>query len=300
MTLTSVVLLYTGVRFLRGSDYFSTTEKYYAVFPSVDGLTVSNPVLVNGLAVGRVDKIQLLPERDNQLLVTLKVNNDVRVGDSSSVLIASSDLLGGKNITLLLGRSRKIYEGGDTLPGSRQTAFTDQLQAAAKPLFLRLDTTAAELNVVLRSFEVTGKKLNTLLETYNTAGNQVSGMLADNQGSIKNITSNISTLTRSLTQTEKDFKQLLSKLNRLGDTLNHAEIGRAVASANKSMENLNQMLANINKGQGTLGKLAKNDSLYRNLNASAASLNALLTDFKANPKSYVHFSVFGGGKKKGK
>jgi phospholipid/cholesterol/gamma-HCH transport system substrate-binding protein len=53
------------------------------------------------------------------------------------------------------------------------------------------------------------------------------------------------------------------------------------------------MIENLSKGRGTAGQLMTNDSLYKNLSSSLESLNRLLVDMKANPKRYVHFSLFG-------
>jgi phospholipid/cholesterol/gamma-HCH transport system substrate-binding protein len=67
----------------------------------------------------------------------------------------------------------------------------------------------------------------------------------------------------------------------------------AINNADKSMKELNSLLAKINEGQGTIGKLAKNDSLYNNLNKSSEDLDKLLKDLRLNPERYIHFSVFG-------
>jgi phospholipid/cholesterol/gamma-HCH transport system substrate-binding protein len=77
------------------------------------------------------------------------------------------------------------------------------------------------------------------------------------------------------------------------DSLAKANLKEAVSSADKSLKELNVLLARINAGQGTLGKLAKNDSLYTNLNKSAEDLDKLLADLRLNPGRYVHISVFG-------
>ena len=77
------------------------------------------------------------------------------------------------------------------------------------------------------------------------------------------------------------------------DSLAKAQIKDAIDNADKSLKELNILLAGINKGQGTLGKLAKNDSLYVNLNKSSEDLDKLLKDLRINPKRYIHFSVFG-------
>ena len=62
--------------------------------------------------------------------------------------------------------------------------------------------------------------------------------------------------------------------------------------ADKTLQELNKLVAQINAGQGTLGKLAKNDSLYNNLNKASDDLDKLMKDLRINPERYIHFSVF--------
>ena len=67
----------------------------------------------------------------------------------------------------------------------------------------------------------------------------------------------------------------------------------AISEADKTLKELNKLVAQINAGQGTLGKLAKNDSLYNNLNKASDDLDKLMKDLRINPERYIHFSVFG-------
>jgi phospholipid/cholesterol/gamma-HCH transport system substrate-binding protein len=108
----------------------------------------------------------------------------------------------------------------------------------------------------------------------------------------------MNSLSSTLNDSRTGIKPLMGKINSFADTLSNMELASAVANANRSLENLNKTLAQVNEGQGTLGKLTKNDSLYRNLNEAAADLDSLLIDVRENPKRYINFSVFGGGGKK--
>jgi phospholipid/cholesterol/gamma-HCH transport system substrate-binding protein len=126
-----------------------------------------------------------------------------------------------------------------------------------------------------------------------TSSNQVNELLIDNQENISGITKNVHTLTSSLTDTEKKVKDLIVKLNTLGDTINKAQLGSALRATQSSLTELTTTLKSVNKGEGTMGQFAKNDSLYRNLNSSSEALAKLLNDFRERPKRYVHFSLFG-------
>ena len=77
------------------------------------------------------------------------------------------------------------------------------------------------------------------------------------------------------------------------DSIASANIGELIASTTNTFENLAQILDSINKGEGSLGKFSKDDSVYINLNASLYSLDMLLEDLKENPNRYVQFSIFG-------
>ena len=105
--------------------------------------------------------------------------------------------------------------------------------------------------------------------------------------------SNLNQITSNLSKNSQRIDNIIANVNTISDSLAKAQIKEAIASADKSMKELSVMLAKINEGQGTLGKLAKNDSLYTNLNKSTADLDKLLKDLRINPERYIHFSVFG-------
>src|SRR5690606_38669313 len=98
----AITLLYSGFNFLKGIDFFSSSNKYYAIYQNVDKLTESNQVFLNGYAVGRVSKIQIQQEKD-RVLVELDIESDIVLTDSS-VAILNGELLGGRFIQLDVGR----------------------------------------------------------------------------------------------------------------------------------------------------------------------------------------------------
>ena len=118
-------------------------------------------------------------------------------------------------------------------------------------------------------------------------------ILLMNQRNIHNITSNLNQLTGSLKQTQQKFDQLATNLTTITDTLKKAEINEMIANMNTTVAEAQMAVKKFNENTGTLGKLMNDDSLYNNLNATAASMDALMVDLKANPTRYVHFSVFG-------
>lgn len=292
MALLAIVMLYFGFHILKGSDVFSRTFKYYVVYDNIDGLTASNPVLLNGLNVGRVQEIKLLQKRQNHLLVTIDVQKGIVLPQGTSAVLADGGLLGGKVIHLAIGAGAPMKDG-DTLVAKKESGISAVLQEKALPLVSHADSLIKNLDVVVGGFQETGLILNQVLKNYNQTGTSLQGLLAENRANLLAMTSNLSKLTTSLVETEKELKPLLAKTGSLADSLNALRLGETVTSARKTIEELHTLLAGIESGKGTAGKLIKDETLYNNLNRTMISMNKLLTNFREQPKRYVHVSVFG-------
>jgi len=299
LVVSASVILYFGIDFLKGSDIFNPSKNHFVFYEDADGLTTSNPVMVNGFQVGLVKKIKILQGAKKPVLVQLEINKDILLGDSAQAILSNNGLLGGKMIVLNTGNLSKERKS-DTLIGISARGFTSMLEDKAQPMVNQITHLVSTIDKLVDSFQPTVGKLNLTLESVSKLSNTSEGVIENSQKDIKKITENISKLTAYLMLTEKQLDVLIRKMNVLGDSLNKADFAGTVNSLHQTTEQLNKTMLAINEGKGTMGKLIKNDSLYRNLNASSVSLNALLIDFKANPKRYVHFSVFGSKDKKSK
>jgi phospholipid/cholesterol/gamma-HCH transport system substrate-binding protein len=297
LALVSGVVLYAGFNFLKGVDFFSPVKRYYVIYKNIDGLSTSNPVLLNGLTVGRVNSIQLLTKRNFQIMVAIDVDDALELGDSTIAVLSNSDLLGGKSIVLKIGRNSKTFENGDTLKGITDKNLTQELAEKAMPILTNLDSTVVKLNRVFG--DEMGNSVQKILHNFELASHDLKILMASNKSNIQTITNNFSDLSASLVQTEKSLKPLLANLNKFADTLNDLELKQTISNANIAMKNLHEITDKINKGQGSIGALVNDKAVYDNLNQSMKDLDALLVDVKKSPKRYVHFSVFGkSGKEK--
>lgn len=293
LALVAGVILYFGFNYLKGSDLFSNKEYYYAVYPNVEGLNVSNPITINGVQVGQVSGKTLLQNQGNRVLLTLDVEKDITLNDSTVAVVASTGLLGGKEIKLVIGKGTRTITEGDTLIPSIETDMVAMLAEQAKPLSRDLDSAINNLNVLLKQFQQMSKPLSGTMKNLETTSTTLNAILAQNQAAIKGIATNLQAMSGALNDPKTGVKPLMTKLNAAGDTLSRMQLAQTVDKANASIANINKLLGEINQGQGSLGKLAKNDSLYNNLNRFSANLDSLMVDFRQRPKRYVHFSVFG-------
>ena len=296
--IVAVALLIVGFQFLKGSNLLSSDHTYYAKYDNVDGLTVGNPVILNGIKVGQVKEMSLVPEEGNRVKVSLEIQKGVVVGDST-VASLSGSLLGSKTITLFLGRNSEVYDGGQELKSYTVASITDAFQAKALPVLGTVDSTLIKVNSFL-SKDARVSLQATLLNAQ-ASTEALKNLLLLNQRNINQITTNMAQLTADLNKTSTKFDRIAANFAVLSDSLKDAPIGPAMRKLNATMTEAQSAVTTLNRSltdqQGSLGKLLSDSTLYRNLNATAASSNALISDLQANPKKYVHFSVFGGGSK---
>ena len=285
-------LLYLGFNFLKGRDFFSSDNTFYTFYDDIDGLTISNQVIINGYAVGRVDGIELLTDKGNKLLVTLKVKKDINVTKGSISMLADGGLLGGKQINLILGKG-KILESGDTLVGDVELGIAALIAQKAGPLAQNIDSTALVLKNMLVKYEAMSGTISEILDNTKMTTSSINGILADNRQQLKNITANLAALTSSLKDTEAQFKPIIAKLNTFAESLNELEFAEISKKSNELLVELNKTTKSINNADGTLGKLIHSDSLYQQINYTVSDLDRLLIDLREHPQRYVHLSVFG-------
>jgi phospholipid/cholesterol/gamma-HCH transport system substrate-binding protein len=105
-------------------------------------------------------------------------------------------------------------------------------------------------------------------------------------------------ITGNIRNNNETLASALKNIDSITDSLARSNLASAIDNANLTLRETAKIMEKINKGQGTLGMLINNDSLYVALEKSATDLDKLLVDLKQNPKRYVHVSVFGGGKNK--
>lgn len=301
LAIVALVALAVGFNFLRGSNVLSSNKTYYATYPNVEGLNVGAAVILNGIKVGQVKNLELQPEKGNVVRAALELDKGLIVGDSTVAGLGGS-LLGSKTVSLTLGRNSKVFTGGEDLKTTSATGIADAFQARALPVLTTIDSTLTRVNGFLNKDAQTNIQQTLLGARGSTEALQK--LIESNQRNINQITSNLAQMSVALNKTTAKLDKIAVNFTQLSDSLKSAPVGPAVrrlsntlGEAQKSLTSLNQALTNK---KGSLGKLLNDDSLYTNINKSAASANALMVDLQANPKDYVHFSLFGGGGKKKK
>lgn len=292
VTLTIAGILW-GLNYLKGIDLFSSSNKYYALYDDVNGVVTSNPVILNGFKVGQVDKIEYLNDKSGRLVVTFRIKDDVFITKSTQATIVS-DLLGSKTVELGYGNDRSAAKDGDTLIGYLGSGLTDQigpLKNKAEGLVTSLDSLSFALSQLLND-----KSRNSLAKTFANLEHATAGideLVSSDKSKLRSLLNNADGVAANLNKNSGNISNILKNFNALSDSLNQLNLAATINNLNKAISDLNNTLVKIDKGDGTLGKLVNNDSLYNNLNNASANLDKLLIDLKAHPSRYVHVSVFG-------
>lgn len=295
-----------GISFLKGSGFFSDHFYVYAVYPKIDNLIPANPLQINGYKIGQVRSISLINKGGrNQVLVKFLVTEDVSIPKNSIAKIASTDLLGSKVVEVMFSTEKEFLKNGDTLQSEIEQGLKESfnrqlgpLQVKAESLISSIDSVMTVVSLVLntrtrsnieQSFESVRRAILTIEQT----AYKMDDLIASEKPKMSTIFSNLSGITSNLNKSEQKINNILTNFSNLSDSLAKSQLRSAVSNADNTLRELNQLVGKINAGQGTMGKLIKNDSLYNSLNRSSEGLDKLLKDLKENPKRYVHFSIFG-------
>ncbi|WP_053403970.1 MlaD family protein [Persicobacter sp. CCB-QB2] len=287
MVLVAFSLLYVGLRFLKGINFFSSSNTYYAVYTHVDGLIPSNPVLVNGLNVGMVTDIEILQDQGNQLKVEMLIDRKVKLGPKTVAELASNGLLGSKIIKLNVETNiSEPLESGAKLLSQEEKPFTAVVADQAAPIVDKLEK-------LLTDFQGSGAEAKNMMHSLAQTSASVDSLVLANQYRIALMLSNISQTSAQLTTTLAALDPTLKNVEKITADVASTDLSETVDHLNNNLLALQDILGQVNNGEGNMGKLLKDEALYENINHTVQSMDSLLMDLKEHPKRYVHFSMFG-------
>jgi phospholipid/cholesterol/gamma-HCH transport system substrate-binding protein len=306
LMILGIALLFVGINYLKGFNPFTKQVHLYAVYNKIEGLSVSNPVLVNGFKVGQVSNVSFSPEGDGSLLVEFTIEESkLKVPIDSEAKIYSSDLFGTKAIKIVPGVTKTYAQPGDTLLSSVemdiQTAVRKELEPLRRKtedLIRGVDDILLNMKAVFEDDATQGlpsafESLHRTIRTLENTVENLDGLVVENRILFKNVMSNIDALAQNLNDNNKHITNIITNFSNLSDSLVSVDITTTLAKAGKAMDEIAIITKRINNGEGTIGKLLVNDSLYNGLVDSNTEIQDLLDDLQLNPWKYVRVSLFG-------
>lgn len=280
----SLVLLYFGFNFLKGIDFFASTNRYYAVYNNVDKLMPSNQVFINGYAVGRVSKIQFQQSK-NRVLVEMEIDSDIILGDSTIALL-NGDILGTKYIQLNVGSIARPIQPRDTLRSQVAKGIADFLAESAAPVADNLEGTLRKLNTILDNLAVNSAKLDVIFDEFQKTPKLLNKTLANTNSKVDGLADNIKSITVNVNGVLTELKPTLTNLKTFSDSLKALEIQATINTAKDALTKLDAAASKFNRKDNTLGKLMNEDSLYVNLNKMIHDLDVLAKHLNENPNHF--------------
>lgn len=282
-------LLFFGFNFLKGVNIFSPTNSYHATYAHLHGLEEQAAVYIRGHKVGQVDAIHYDFTRDSSFVIDISINKDIVLPQGTVLALISDGLLGGKAVELQFPVLPQ--NAGPQTPAIEKGAFLTTtyvpglMESVQEGLLAHVDQTVMDINELVGKVQrqVDGDHLKNALENVD----RISEDLTDVSSDLRRM------MNTQVPTIVKNADTAVANLNTIVADLKEADLKVTFARVDTAVGGLNDIIADVREEKGTLGQLIYNKSLYTHLDATIVSADSLLTDLKAHPKRYVHFSLFG-------
>lgn len=311
IVVVSILVLIYGLNYLKGVDVLEKHRQYFAIYDHIEGLAPDNAVQINGFKVGKVSKISFHPDNSGKIVVGFMVSgNALDIPKNSIARISSLDLLGTKAIAIELGNSVVLAENGDTLLSDIQASLQAEVNKQVQPLKEKAEALISSIDSVMTAVQTVLNKdarenlsksfesIQRAIITFESTALRLDTLMTEEKQRINDIMRNIDLITKNIRNNNEELSNIIHNISIFSDSLIKSDIVNTIKHTDQAMTELTDIVGKINRGEGTVGMLLKNDTLYKNLEGSAGALENLLQDMEKNPKRYVHFSVFGRKDKK--
>ncbi len=281
VTVALIVLVVGALWLARGG--LSSGYPLYGRFAWGQSLKQGQPALLAGVNVGYVADVELA--NDGFLDVEIRVNKQYRIPKNAVAEVIPVGIFGDAAVAFKTGGpSAIVFEPGDTIPTQKASSGLDALTA-------RADTISRSLGLITASMErelVGGggiREMRQTIATMNRLTSQMQGVVAEQN--------------RNLTSTMAAFRSTAKGMDSAQVAATMAQLRSSAASADSLMQRLSSnstqiqaILARVERGEGTVGKLLTDTLLYRDMRNLLLSTDSLMADFKRNPRKYINLTIF--------
>ncbi|MBC7749474.1 MAG: MCE family protein [Methylotenera sp.] len=291
LVIASILLFIWGYSFLKGRDLFINYKTFYVEYKTVEGLTTSAPVTINGLVIGKVSKISII-EGTGQLLVELQLKTDFPISKSSIASIYEPGFIGGKQIAIIPNfKDKTLAVDGQKLKAGVKMGLTDKVGDQLAPLQEKLEKLLGSTEVLIsglnnvldpkgqQDLKLTLAELSKTIEQFHKVSMSVNDLLNTNKTQINGVVTN--------------FNKISGNFSKISDSLDKADLGKTVKNLNATLARVDDIVTGLESGKGSMGKLLNDDAFYQNVKTSTKELELLLQDIRLFPTRYVNISVFG-------
>jgi phospholipid/cholesterol/gamma-HCH transport system substrate-binding protein len=305
MVLAGIGLLIFGVNYLKGMDLFQKRNVFHALYWDVSGINESTPVYYNGFKVGQVISTELMPDGSGRIALSFQIDEErLQFPEDTKVQIYSADLF-SRSLKLMIGESNVRAQAGDTLVGDAQMTLTDAVSSQIDPLKRRAESMIANVDSLLTRLQLILNEearddidagftsIRKTLDAFHRSAERIDALIVEESASISATVENLRQVTSNLVAYNEEIVRILTNMDSITTTLAQGDLDRMLGDLKESSAHMRSIMTGLEAGEGSLGALLKNDTLYANLESASRELDMLLEDLRVNPNRYMHLSVFG-------
>ena len=289
LVISGILLFVFLYNYLKGDNLLVPKDSYFTEF-DYNSLNSASPVTINGNIVGKIEDISYNYET-GKTRVAFTVNQSLKIPEDSKIRMYEVGLMGGNGISIIEGQSYELAKPGDVLQSEVEFGLITNLSKNFSGLSSNIDTTVQSADTLLMSLN------NLVIDDSDKGLKNAIAELNATIVSFKNLSTSFNSLIakndEKLTSVITNFDSISGNLAVISSDLKDVKFSETVAELDKTLASMNTIMANIENGKGSVGKLLNDEKLYANLEGASKQLEQLLQDMKLNPKRYVHFSLFG-------
>jgi phospholipid/cholesterol/gamma-HCH transport system substrate-binding protein len=286
-----ILLFILGYSYLKSSSLFENNKTLYVVYSHVGGLQPGTAVSINGFTVGKVNSVGFHDASGN-LLVTFSVDDSFEFSKNSTAELYDTGIIGGKGIQILPAFDQgPIAKAGDTLVSSIKPGVTELVQQQLSPLQNKVENVISHADSLLVNINTVmdGRTKNDLKQSIE----RLHQLIANTEKTTEVLSELIVTNKAALEGSIQNVHRITEDLAMLTDSISQMGLSHTFQKLSNTAASLDQIIAGIQAGEGSLGKLTKDAEMYEYLTKTSRELSLLLQDLRLNPKRYVNVSVFG-------
>lgn len=287
--LGALLVAFVGYRYMKDMPIFGQGKVISAVFPRSEGLAPGRAISMRGVQIGTIRSVELMPS--DSVLIEMNIDSEIEITRGSKAVIRSADLLGTKIIEIERGDSSESVDQNARIAGEIEQGGFDEITELGTTIGNNAVVTTEMLNSILASVDSTldaqtRRDLKAVAANMAKMSETLDRMLAREEVTLSATLSNLKNITASIDSLVAENRKQIGNVVANLDTTS-ASVHRLTEELARTSSELTATLQKINNGEGTLGKLAADSSLYHHIDSLTVTMNQLLKNLDENPRRYL-------------
>lgn len=313
LVIIALVVSIWGYKYIIGKNILKKSNVYYVDYQNVNRINISTPVKYLGYQVGFVSEVT--PNLDKGLIrLTLDLDENMALPKGSTANILTETFMGGASIILTIpgGCSGNCLPSGSIIGGKNLGILGSMVDKDDLKTYINVFQEGISVLLDSLSNQMTsgdseskmGKSIENLSKTIDNLElltRQINGIMSVSGKNINQSMSSLSSILKNIETNNQEISNLLGNVSDISKQIKDGDAKKSMEainttltglqmtlkSADTTFSGLNSIIANVNAGNGSLGKLVKDDELVTDIQDLSKHLDSLLLDLKDRPYRYI-------------